>query len=51
MFTLFKSLNFAAVGFLLALSGLSLPRASTDSSANSDPQEPIFGAVGGQGAK
>ena len=25
MFTLFKSLNFAGLGFLLAVSGLSLP--------------------------
>lgn len=51
MFTLFKSLNFAGLGFLLALSGLSLPARAEGFVQNLGPvgpYEPILAAVGSQ---
>jgi hypothetical protein len=51
MFTLFKSLNFVGLGFLLALSGLSLPARADDFAQNLGPvgpHEPILATVGGK---
>ena len=51
MFTLFKSLNFVGLGFLLVLSGLSLPARADDFAQNLGPvgpHEPILATVGGK---
>lgn len=48
MFTLFKSLNFVGLGFLLALSALSLPARADDLAQNLGPvgpHEPILATV------
>jgi hypothetical protein len=49
MFTLLKSLNFVGLGFLLALSALSLPARAEDLAENLGPvgpHEPILATVG-----
>ena len=51
MFTLFKSLNFVGLGFLLALGALSLPARADDFVQNLGPvgpHEPILATVGGK---
>ena len=51
MFTLFKSLNFVGLGFLLALGALSLPARADDLAQNLGPvgpHEPILATVGGK---
>jgi hypothetical protein len=51
MFTLFKSLNFVGLGFLLALNALSLPARADDFVQNRGPvgpHEPILATVGGK---